>query len=321
VSSTIQDIFQQHFSEYARKHRLPLHYHNLAQHLIDCRTAKLGGHRLYCENGHLDGIWYNSCKHRCCPQCNGTGQIRWVEKQKKRLLDCPHIHITFTIPQEYRIYWQLNTSLMMDILFKAVKETLVKLLIDDPQKKYLDAIPGFILALHTWGRNLILHPHIHCIITHGGLNTDQQWVKHKRHSLLPAKVLMLIFRGKMNDFLRQAAKNNPDWNYPEGNHYQQLVNLTNKLGRKKWNVFIKPEFKETDPLLNYLVNYMKGGALKNCQIQRMTNNNVQIRYYPHKKNPDGCLGEPWGLLVTFTRHYCPGVGFISASKLAPSSPS
>lgn len=246
---TIQQLFQQYFHPYVKSHLVPLHYHKMAQHVMDCRTAKLGGHSLYCENGHLDGVWYNSCKHRCCPQCNGTGQIRWVEKTKKKLLNCNHIHIVFTIPHEYRVYWLLNTEKMMDILFKAVKETLTDLLINDPEKKYLDAIPGFILALHTWGRNLILHPHIHCIISTGGLNQHQQWVHHKRKCLLPAKVLMLIFRGKFNAFLRQAGKD-PDWRYPENTRHQQLINLTNKMGRKKWQVYIKPEFKESGPLLN-----------------------------------------------------------------------
>ena len=169
----------------------------------------------------------------------------------------------FTIPHEYRTYWQFNTRIMTDILFKAVKETLTDLLVNDPEKKYLDATPGFILALHTWGRNLILHPHIHVVISIGGLNKEGQWVEKKHKRLLPAKVLMLKFRGKFNDFLRQAGKRD-DWLYPENTGHQQLVNLTNKMGRKKWQVYIKPEFKDSGPLLNYLVNYMKGGPLKDA---------------------------------------------------------
>ena len=286
MGTTIQAIFQNHFQAYAKNHRQPLHYHKMAQHLINCRTAKLGGHSLYCENGHLDGVWYNSCKHRCCPQCNGTGQTRWVEKVKKKLLKANHVHIVFSIPSEYRQYWRLNTRIMIDVLFKAAKETLTDLLINDPEKKYLDAIPGFILALHTWGRNLTLNPHIHCAISAGGLNKKNQWVNHKRKYLLPAKVLMLIFRGKFNDFLRQASKD-PDWQYPQNIAQQQLINLTNKMGRKKWQVYIKPEFKQTGALLNYLVNYMKGGPLKNIQIQQTTPTHMVFKYYAHKDNPDG----------------------------------
>jgi len=141
VSPTIQDIFRQHFPAYAQHHPLPLHYHKMAKHLIQCRTAKLGGHSLYCKNGHLYGVWYNSCRHRCCPQCSGIGRIRWVEKHKARFLNHPHQHIVFSIPHEYLTYWKLNRRQMIDVLFKTVKETLQTLLVNERDKKYLDAIP------------------------------------------------------------------------------------------------------------------------------------------------------------------------------------
>jgi hypothetical protein len=286
LSATIQSLFQQGFQNYAATHSLPLHYHKVAHHIMDCRTAALGGHSLYCEQGHLEGVWYNSCKDRCCPQCQGIGLMRWVDAQKERLLDCTHHHITFTIPHEYQTYWRLNTAILMNVLFSAVQETLMDFLYTDPEKRHLDALPGFILALHTWGRDISLHPHIHCIITDGGINSAGEWVSPKGSCFLPIRAVMKKFRGKFNDFLRQAAKD-PDFLFPSEENHQQLVNLTNILGRKKWNVYIKAGFKRTKPLLNYLVNYLKGGPLKNTQIVSVTETHITFRYYAHKDNPEG----------------------------------
>ena len=290
MDQTLQTVFQIGFKDYASRHNLPLHYHKAASHIMSCRTSVLGGHSVYCENNHLNGVWYNSCKHRACPQCNGIGLHRWVERQKERLLNCQHIHIVFPLAHEYLDYWRLNTDVMMELMFKAAKESLKDLLMDDPQKKYLDAQPGFIMALHTWGRGLPLHPHIHCMITDGGFN-GQQWVGPKRSVLVPARVLRAKYQGKLNDFIRQAAKQG-NWYYPEGKRYQQLVNLSNKLGRKKWHVYIKERFKYTAPLLKYLINYLRGGPLKNPQITAVNRQQVTFRYYAHRNNPDGKKDHP-----------------------------
>ena len=285
MKHTLQEVFQLGFKDYAAQHNLPLHYHKAANHIMSCRTAILGGHSVYCENHHLNGIWYNSCKHRACPQCSGIGLYRWVERQKERLLDCEHLHIIFPLAHEYLDYWRLNTLIFTNLMFLAAKEALTDLLVNDPQKKYLDAQPGFILALHTWGRDLRLHPHIHCIITYGGF-TGHGWRTKKGSVLIPARVLRAKYQGKLNAFIRQAAQQD-DWQHPDGKGYQQLVNLSNKAGRKKWNVFIKEHFKYAGPVLTYLVNYMRGGPLKNPQITSVDRQQVTFKYYPHQLNPDG----------------------------------
>ncbi len=92
LEKSIQKVFQESFDQYARTHSLPLHYHKAARHIMDCRTVALGGHAVYCEDGHLDGVWYNSCRDRNCPQCQGINLIRWVEDQEEMLLDCIHQH-------------------------------------------------------------------------------------------------------------------------------------------------------------------------------------------------------------------------------------
>ncbi len=286
MEKTLQSVFQLGFDDYLKTHHIPFYYHQAARLIMACRTAVLGGHSQYCENNHLNGVWYNSCKHRSCPQCQGLVQFRWLENQKEKLLNCQHAHLVFTIPHEYLDYWRYNSDIMTGLLFTCAKECLNDLLKDDPEKKYLDAQPGFIMALHTSGRDLSLHPHIHCIITDGGLTETGNWVKPKRSVILPARVLMAKFRGKFNAFIREQAKQD-NWIYPSGKNYQQLVNLTNILGRKKWNVYIKEHFKYAGKLLKYLVNYLKGGVLKNAQITNINEKTVTFCYYPHKENPDG----------------------------------
>ena len=290
MDQTLQTVFQLGFRHYASQHKLPLYYHKAARQIMSCRTSVLGGHSVYCKNNHFNGVWYNSCKHRACPQCNGIGLHRWVERQKDRLLNCRHIHIVFPLAHEYLESWRFNTDTMTELMFKAAKESLKDLLMDDPQKKYLDAQPGFIMALHTWGRDLSLHPHIHCMITEGGFK-GQQWVTSKRSVLLPARVLRAKYQGKLNNFIRKAAQQ-AHWQYPDGMHYQQLVNLSNKLGRKKWHVYIKEHFSYSGPLLKYLINYMRGGPLKNPQITAVNHQQVTFRYYAHRKNPRGKKEHP-----------------------------
>ena len=290
MENTLQRIFQLGFKDYAAQHSLPLYYHKAASHIMSCRTAVLGGHSVYCDNHHLNGIWYNSCKHRACPQCSGIGLYRWVERQKERLLDCEHLHITFPLAHEYLDYWRYNPIILMSLMFLAAKESLTDLLIDDPDKKYLDAQPGLILALHTWGRDLSLHPHLHCILTHGGFK-GQRWRTKKGSVLLPARVLRAKYQGKLAALIRQAARQ-PDWIPPNGTGYQQLVNLSNKAGRKKWNVYIKEHFKSTGPLLAYLVNYLRGGPLKNPQITAVNKQQVTFKYYPHRLNRNGKKDHP-----------------------------
>jgi len=283
--NTLQTVFQLGFKDYAAQHRLPLHYHQAASHILSCRTAALGGHSVYCDNHHLNGVWYNSCKHRACPQCNGVGLYRWVEQQKARLLDCPHLHLIFPLPHEYLDYRRFNTVTLMRLMFQAAKESLQELLMTDPARKYLDAQPGFILVLHTWGRDLALHPHLHGMLTQGGLK-DSVWVTQKGSVLLPARVLRAKYQGKLNALIRQSARRT-SWQYFPGQGLQPLVNLSHKVGRKKWQVYIKEQLNTTGPLLTYLVNYLRGGPLKNPQITAVNRRQVTFKYYPHRTNPDG----------------------------------
>ena len=226
---TLQDIFQAGFPDYERTHPLPWHVRKAARAIMRCRTAVLGGHVQSCPDGHMSRIWYNSCKHRSCPQCAFLQIERWLSKQQARLLGCDHYHVIFTIPHDLNPVWLDNVRLMTSLLFAGVRDTLLELL-GDP--KYLGAQPGIMAALHTWGQTLVLHPHIHCLVTGGGLTPEGHWVAVCTGYLLPGRVVMAVFRGKLLDALRRAWCRG-DLQLPAGLRPQQFLNLLNRLGISK----------------------------------------------------------------------------------------
>ena len=275
---SLQSLLQQHFPTFLKTHKIPLYQHKTVRHLMDCRTEKLGGHTQYCENGHVNGVWYNSCKDRACPKCKGIHSERWLLKAESVLLRCPHHHIIFTLPHDLNNLWVFNRALMADILFRAVQET-IKQLSKDP--RYLNAKPGFICALHTWGRNLSLHPHIHCLMTHGGLAESNQWREPKKKCLFPRKVVMMIFRGKVNAFIKNALKQ-AKLVVPPNESSQQIINLCNKLGRKEWVVHFCKRYDHGEGVAKYIAKYVRGGPLKDKQVKMMSNGYLNFSYNSHQ---------------------------------------
>lgn len=276
----MQSLLQKHLPKFLKTHSIPLYQHKAAQHLMACRTVRLGGHTQYCENGHVNGVWYNSCKDRSCPQCKGIHSERWLLKTDSVLLRCPHHHIIFTLPHELNLLWTFNRALMADILFRAVKETLNQLSKD---RRYLNAKPGYLCALHTWGRNLSLHPHLHCLITHGGLGSDNTWREPKKKCLFPRKVVMMIFRGKINAFIKEAMMEGL-LVLPPTETQQKIRNLCNKLGRKEWVVHFCKRYDHGKGVATYLARYVRGGPLKNKQIQAVGENHIRFSYTSHQSH-------------------------------------
>ena len=274
---TIPQILQDHFDELMRRRSLSAPQCKAGSALRKCRTAALGGHVQRCPNGHVERVWYNSCRNRACPQCNGLARERWLQRTQARLIDCAHWHVIFTIPHQLNILWRLNTPAMMDALFAAARDTLLELL-NDP--RHLGAQPGIQLVLHTWTRTLALHPHIHALVSDGGLGAGV-WVTPRRSHFLPATVVMMLFRGKLLDALRSLHRCGqlrlPDTLSPE-----RFVSLLNRLGRKvKWSVRVCSRYAHGRGVSLYLARYVKGGPFNNTQIVRASPDQVVFRYTPH----------------------------------------
>jgi len=281
MECTLREIFQRHFEAYAEQHRLPVYVHRAAYWIAHCRTAELGGHVRRCPEGHVERAYYNSCHQRGCPQCQALATEQWLERQRARLIACPHHHLIFTIPHELNTLWCWNRAALAGLLFGCVREVLCELLADP---KYLGATPAFLSALHTWGRSLSLHPHVHVLIADGGFK-DGQWLKPRRSHFLPARVVMLVFRGKFLDSIRKALERGA-LHVPADASRQRLHTLFNRLGRKKWNVHIRARYAHGAGVAAYLARYLKGGPLKNTQLAELTDQHVAFRYRPHRDEDD-----------------------------------
>ncbi len=282
MGCTLQEVFRDHFEAYAQRHRLPAYVHRAAYWIAHCRTAALGGHVRRCPAGHVERAFYNSCHQRVCPQCQGLAIERWLERQRARLLGCAHRHLIFTIAHELNALWCWNRAPMAKLLFGAVRETLMELLRDP---RYLGAQPAFLAALHTWSRSLALHAHVHVLAAEGGLSADGAWVKPRRSHFLPARVLMLLFRGKFLAALRQGVERG-GLRLPPETSRERFRSLLNRLGRKKWNVRICARYAHGEGVAAYLARYLKGGPLKNTQLLEVAPERVRFRYYPHRDEDD-----------------------------------
>ena len=272
---TLQTIFQDAFPAYEQSHALPAHVRTAARAIMQCRTAALGGHIQACPDGHVARVWYNSCRHRSCPQCAYLQTERWLARQQARLLACDHYHVIFTLPHELNPLWLANVPVMTTLLFQAVRDTLGTLLADP---KYLGAQPGILAALHTWSQTLVLHPHLHCLVTGGGLTPAGQWVAVRHGFLLPARVVMAVFRGKMVAAIRQTLARGA-LALPEPMRPQQLINLLNRLGhptKTKWNVRIMERYRHGAGVVTYLARYLRGGPIKNARLVAFDGDRVTL---------------------------------------------
>jgi hypothetical protein len=201
---------------------------------MQCRTAALGGHVHACPDGHVSRVWYNSCRHRACPPCAYRQTERWLALQRARLLACDHYHVIFTLPHDLNSLWLANVPVMTTLVFQAVRDTLGSIL---AAPKYLGAQPGILAALHTWSQTLVLPPHGHCLVTGGGRTASGEWQAVRHGLLLPARVVMAVFRGKRLDAIRRACRRGA-LVLPAVLRPQQWLNLFTRLGhprQSRWN--------------------------------------------------------------------------------------
>jgi len=250
-----------------------------------CRTADQGGHVDECDHCGTKLISYNSCRNRHCPKCQFLKKERWIEDRGKDLLPIPYFHVVFTIPDLLNPLVLRNQEALYAVLFKAVSETLTELSSD---RKRLGAEIGFISILHTWGQNLMDHPHIHNVVTGGGLSkSGRNWMSCKNGFFLPVKVMSRLFRGKFIAYLKKLRDQNK-LVYPGAvSHLAQptaFAALISDLYKKKWVVYCKPPFDGTKGVLEYLGRYTHRIAISNHRIVNMGNNTVSFRWRDYADN-------------------------------------
>ena len=239
------------------------------QGIAQCRTATLGGHRRQCEAcGHQE-ISYNSCRDRHCPKCQGLDEARWVEAQKRHLLPLQYFHIVFTLPAELHAFFRATPTVAYTLLFAAAARTL-----EEVALRRLGATIGFTAVLHTWTQLLLYHPHIHCIVTGGGLSNDgTRWISSKHRFLFPVGILAEVFRGKFLDKLEQALAKK-EIRAPQA-HPEALLQ---EAARKRWVIYSKPPFAGPDQVLRYLGRYTHRIAISNERLVSMQDGQITFRW-------------------------------------------
>jgi hypothetical protein len=279
----VADIIRAHGAHYRKAHRLPLHQHKVLNDIERCRTAALGGHVDACDSCGHERISYNSCRNRHCPKCGALAKERWLLAREKDLLPVPYFHIVFTLPDMLNHLVLTNAREIYPMLFRAVAETLITLA-KDP--KHLGAQIGLIAVLHTWGQNLMDHPHVHCIVPGGGLSVDgKKWVASREHFFIPVKVLSRMFRGKMISFVKQAYRAGKlkcvgnSAALENKNDFQQFLDV---LYAKEWIVYAKEPFGGPEQVLTYLGRYTHRVAISNNRLVSMTDGRVTFQWRDYR---------------------------------------
>jgi hypothetical protein len=272
-SLEVADIFRKHGHAYREFHKMPLNHIRTMRSIERCRTAELGGHIDECDCCGRIRISYNSCRNRHCPKCQFLKKEKWLEQRKEDLLAVPYFHVVFTIPAKLNPLALRNKRVLYDILFQSVSETLIELARDP---KHLGGQIGFICILHTWGQNLMDHPHIHCIVTGGGLSPDRKrWLPCRKGFFIPVKVLSRLFRGKVLAYLKKSWESKElEFSGTIAKLKDWFAVLLNDLYKMEWVVYAKPPFKDAEMLIDYLGRYTHRIAIGNHRILKIEDREV-----------------------------------------------
>lgn len=281
----VGDIFRACGPAYRQEHgsEMPLRQFRTMRAIEVCRTAVLGGHVEQCKDCRRVRIHYNSCRNRHCPKCQQLDKERWVSARLEDLLPIGYYHLVFTIPSELRPLALRNQKVVYSILFRAASESLKAVAGDD---KYLGARIGFIAMLHTWSRRLMDHPHLHCLVTGGGLSADgRKWIGCRKGFFVPVRVLSALYRGKFLFYLKQARKSG-DLLFP-GKVASLMApgafpRLLTELYDKSWNVYCKRPFGSAERVVKYFGRYTHRVAISNERIMGFDGETVRLRLSPGK---------------------------------------
>ena len=280
----IQEIFNLSFDRYCHDFQPSPEQNKAAYSIMHCKSGALGCNLSVCDDcGHSE-THNNSCRNRHCPCCQAVLKELWIDSRKSEVIDAPYFHVVFTLPAELNPLLFANQSLLYSLFHKCVSQTLLELAAD---KKYLEAVPGIIQILHTWGQTLNFHPHIHCIVAGGGLTKSKQFRRSSKTFFIPVKVLGSLFRGKFLAELQKlyladnlsfstsckALKNSYEWN-----------DFKDALYRKEWIPFIKETFHGFGNAIDYLGRYTHRIAISNSRIKAVTSERVAFSAKDYRTN-------------------------------------
>jgi hypothetical protein len=260
--------------------RLSVDQRRVLAAIAACRTAALGGHIQACDHCDHHKISYNSCRNRHCPKCQALSRAEWLAERQAELLPIPYFHLVFTLPPEIAALALQNKRLMYGMLFEAASQTIAEVAAN-PRHLGADEV-GILAVLHTWGQNLLHHPHLHCVVSGGGLSSDaKRWIASRSYYFLPVRVLSRVFRNKYCQLLRKA--------YVEGTlaFHGALAPMTEPrvfrpwlaaAAGREWVVYAKRPFHEPLCVLKYLARYTHRVAIANRRLLEYKAGRVTFQY-------------------------------------------
>lgn len=291
----IAQIFRRFAAPYRQTHTLADHPARVLRHIEDCRTSALGGHLYRCDDCGRDVPLFNSCLNRHCPTCQGPAQYHWIEARKQRLLNTGYFHMVFTLPARLRPVVFAHRRSLLDLLFRSVAETLHTFAADP---KWLGAQLGFTLVLHTWTRELLFHPHLHAIVTGGGLSFDaSRWVALPTEDFLfSGTPVSLVFRGKfLAGFIELWKAGKIDLSEPASR------TLVREAKKHDWVVFAKRPFGGPAQIVNYLGRYTHRVGISSSRLLSISEHKIVFRTRGEKT----CALNPEEFLRRFLLHVLP----------------
>jgi predicted Zn-ribbon and HTH transcriptional regulator len=283
----VAEIFREYGKEYLEKHKQPVYVLKAIGAIEKCRTSSLGGHVDKCDTCGHKRISYNSCRNRHCPKCQSLAREKWIAEREKELLPVKYFHIVLTIPGELNRIAIRNKKVVYDILFKAGSETLLKLSRDE---KHLGGETGIIAVLHTWGQNLMEHPHLHCIVPGGGLSEDKnKWFNPKRtkkkNFFIHVNVISDLFKKKFLSYLKKSYKRGElqfTGTIEAMREIRVFNKLLNELYSRKWITYCKQPFGGAEQVINYLGRYTHRVAISNHRIKSIGDGKVTFSYKDYR---------------------------------------
>lgn len=298
--------------------RLSAEQNAVLRAIMTCRTADLGGHVQICHDCGHQQPQYNSCRNRHCPKCQALAQYRWLQARKERILPVHHFHVVFTVPAELRPLFLRNRRLLYALLFETAPQSLLTLGVD---RKRLGAELGITAVLHTWARDLGFHPHLHCVVTGGGLNAaGDDWVSTRPAFLFPDRVLSALYRGKLLAGLRalyDSGRLDLTGRCEALQEQAAFDQWLDRLYKKNWRVYCKPPFGDAETVYAYLGRYTHRVAISNARIAHI--DDTQVRF--HTRHGKQATVTPPEFLRRLMLHVLPK-GFVRIRHfglLAPSN--
>jgi hypothetical protein len=283
VSYDLGSIFRESGPGYSKQYGLSIQQSKVMRAISQCHTAAMGSHAKRCtECGHSE-VFYNSCRNRHCPKCQGLDAMQWVDKIQYDLLPIRYFHVVFTIPDSLNRLALINQRAIYDLLFRASALTIKQLAAD---RKHLGIETGCLAVLHTWGQNLMDHPHIHMVVPAGGLNIDTgKWVDSRKKFFLPVKVLSAVFRGKFLAGLKELYQGNQLKLIGSIKDLQSKAAfkcLLDQMYAKDWVVYTKKTFKSNLQVLRYLGRYTHRIAISNHRIRNYNGQTITFDWKDYR---------------------------------------